>query len=158
MHSLFHLLFFNVVWSSKELPSSWLTHSSSIFICSTLLVPKMRFLFRILVLFTVTCYADESTANLLSNLVNINDQADPSLNQPIVSTNNPADSSAVYDSYVNTDSPAALTGLQPSLESPVNANGQLGSAAPYDLALVPTIPEASAGIGDPSTQHRHTLS
>lgn len=110
----------------------------------------MRSSSQIFVLFAVNCLADDNAGALLSNPVYpyINDQAD-SLSgdslfayQPIVSTNDP---------LMNTDDSKALSTSPKSL---TNTNDQVESAATYNVALGPIVPEESAEVGGPSTQYR----
>lgn len=79
-------------------------------------------------------------------------QADsPLTDQLIASTNNPVDSPSVYDPFVNADNSGASPGSTTSLNLLVNTNDQVESAAPKNVALVPTDQEVPVEIGDPST-------
>lgn len=111
----------------------------------------MRSSSQIFILFAVNCLADGNAGGLLSIPVYpYIDQAD-SLSgdslfayQPIVSTNNPADSPTLNDPFMNT--------LSTSPKPLANTNDQVGSAATYNVALGPTVPEEPAEVSDPSTQ------
>lgn len=109
--------------------------------------------FRVFILFILSCLAHDSAGGLLSNPVDIYDQADSASNLPLGTRKDPADSPTVPDSFVNTEDPTALTGWATSLDT----NDPAGLLDPFNVALAPTVSLGSVKIGDPSTQHRDAM-